>query len=63
MYIITTLLTLTPDDEKCAEPFNMAIKINFPELYREGYRIGFYRDIPSRQEEVSEKDRLKNQQS
>ena len=61
-YLIYSL-TLTPDDEKCAEPFNMAIKINFPELYREGYRIGFYRDIPSRQEEVSEKDRLKNQQS
>jgi hypothetical protein len=27
------LMSLTPDDETCSEPFNMAIRINFPELY------------------------------
>ncbi len=57
------LMSLTPDDEKCSEPFNMAIRVNFPHLYEQGYRIGFYREIPSRQEEVSPKDRLNQQQS
>lgn len=57
------LMSLTPDDEVCSEPFNQAIQINFPELYKEGYRIGFYREVPSRQEEVSPKERLNKQQS
>lgn len=55
--------SLTPDDEKCSEPYNMAIEVNFPDLYKQGYRIGFYREIPARQEEVSPKDRLNKQQS
>lgn len=57
------ILSLTPDDEKCSEPFNMAIKINFPSLYAAGYRIGYYREVPSRQEDVSPNDRLNKQQS
>ncbi|MDR1556751.1 MAG: hypothetical protein LBS88_06935 [Tannerellaceae bacterium] len=57
------LLSLTPDDEKCSEPFNNAMMLNWPDLYAEGYRIGYYRETPSRQEEVSTKDRLSNQQS
>lgn len=57
------LMSLTPDDEVCAEPFNMAIQVNFPELYKQGYRIGFYRDVPSRQEEVTPQERLNQQQS
>lgn len=57
------LFMLNPDDEICSEPFNMAIKINFPELYKQGYRIGFYREIPSRQEEIAPNDRLNKQQS
>jgi hypothetical protein len=56
------ILGLFPDDEKCSEPFNMAIKINFPDLYKEGYRIGYYREIPARQEAVSPDNRLYNQQ-
>ena len=56
------LLALTPDDEKCAEPFNLALQINFPELYNQGIRLGFYREIPSRQEEVSQQNRLNEQQ-
>ncbi len=59
-YIIY-LLNLTIPERICTEPFNMALKINFPELYKEGYRIGFYINIPSRQEEVSTDDRLQNQ--
>ena len=57
------LMSLTPDDEICSEPFNMAIRINFPELYKQGYRFGFYRETPSRQEEVTPNERLNKQQS
>ena len=57
------LMSLTPDDEICSEPFNMAIQINFPDLYRAGYRFGFYRETPSRQEEVTPDERLNKQQS
>ena len=56
------LLTLTPDDEKCSEAFNMAIRVNWPELYAQGYRIGDYRETPSRQEEVSPDNRLNKQE-
>lgn len=56
------LQTLTPDDEKCAEPFNQVLRVNFPDLYEQGYRIGYYRDVPARQEEVSPNDRLNKQQ-
>jgi hypothetical protein len=56
------LQTLTPDDEKCSEPFNQVLQVNFPELYRQGYRFGFYREVPARQEEVSPNDRLNKQQ-
>ncbi len=57
------LLSLTPDDETCSEPFNMAVKINFPALYEQGFRIGYYRETPSRQEEITVDNRLQNQQS
>jgi hypothetical protein len=57
------LLSLVPDDQKCAEPFNIALYHNFPELYKRGIRLGFYREIPSRQEEVSTDDRLNQQQA
>lgn len=57
------LMSLSPEDEICSEPFNQAIFVNFPHLYKKGYRIGFYREIPNRQEDVSPKDRLNKQQS
>jgi hypothetical protein len=57
------LMSLTPDDDICCEPFNMAIKVNFPELYKKGYRLGFYRETPTRQEETAPKDRITQQQS
>ena len=60
--LIIYLLTLMPDDQKCAEPFNIALQANFPELYKQGIRLGFYREIPSRQQEVSADDRLNEQQ-
>ena len=57
------IMSLTPEDEICAEPFNIALKLNFPHLYKQGYRIGFYREVPQRQEDISPKDRLNNQQA
>jgi len=57
------LMSLTPEDEVCSEPFNMAIKVNFPELYKSGLRIGFYRETPSRQEDTPPSNRLNQQQS
>jgi hypothetical protein len=56
------LLSLTPADEKCCEAFNLGIRINFPDLYQKGYRIGFFRDVPQRQESLSQSDRLSNTQ-
>ena len=57
------IMSLTPEDEICAEPFNIALRLNFPELYKQGYRIGFYREVPQRQEDIAPKDRLNNQQA
>lgn len=53
------LLSLTHDDEKCCEPLNQIyLQCNFPQLHAEGYRFGFYREIPSRQEEISPNNRI-----
>lgn len=60
--LIIYLLMLTPDDQKCAEPFNIALQVNFPDIYKDGYRFGFFREIPSRQEEVSKDNRLNEQE-
>lgn len=57
------LMGLNPHDEICAEPFNWALRLNFPDMYNEGCRLGFYRETPSRQEDISPQDRLQNQQS
>lgn len=57
------IMSLTPEDEICAEPFNLALRLNFPDLYKQGYRIGFYREVPQRQEDIAPKDRLNQQQS
>lgn len=56
------IMSLTSEDEICSEPFNLALKVNFPHLYKQGYRIGFYREVPQRQEDVAPKDRLNQQQ-
>lgn len=60
---IVYLASLTADDEKCSEAYNIALQVNFPELYAQGYRIGFYREIPSRQSEVSENNRIDSLQA
>ena len=57
------IMSLTPEDEICTEPLNQALRLNFPDLYANGYRFGFYREVPQRQEDVSPKERLNQQQS
>lgn len=57
------IMQLTPEDEVCAEPLNQALRICFPKLYAEGLRIGFYREVPQRQEDTPPVDRLNKQQS
>lgn len=57
------IMSLTSEDEICAEPLNLALRLNFPDLYRQGYRFGFYREVPQRQEDISPQDRLNRQQS
>jgi hypothetical protein len=47
-------------EETCSEAFNQALRVHSPELYKEGYRIGFYNEVPQRQEEVPPADRLEN---
>lgn len=57
------IMSLTSEDEVCSEPFNMALRLNFPHLWKKGFRIGFYREVPQRQEDVPPSDRLNRQQS
>lgn len=57
------IMSLTPEDEVCAQPLNLALRVNFPEYWDQGYRIGFYREVPQRQEDIAPKDRLNQQQS
>jgi hypothetical protein len=56
------LHTLTLAEEIIMQPFNLALKINFPELYAQGYRIGFYNDIPQKQEDTAPANRLNKQE-
>ncbi|MCD6346601.1 MAG: hypothetical protein J7L96_04190 [Bacteroidales bacterium] len=44
----------------CTQPLNLALKINFPNLYKQGYRIGFYNPAPVRQEDTPPDQRLQN---
>lgn len=54
------LYNLTLAEETCTEAINQAIKLNFPLLYKEGFRIGFYNEVPPRQEEISPQNRMQN---
>lgn len=42
----------------CCDPLNMAVMINFPHLWKQGLRIGLYRNTPARQQDVSPNDRM-----
>lgn len=56
------IMSLTPEEEVCAQPLNMALRVNFPDYWKKGYRIGFYREVPQRQEDTAPKERLNQQQ-
>ena len=42
----------------CCDPLNMAISVNFPELHKKGFRLGFFRPVPERQQDTSPKNRI-----
>lgn len=52
------LNSLTYAEEFCTEDINTALWINFPFLRRDNVRLGFFRRIPERQEELKPQDRI-----
>lgn len=56
------LHTLTIAEQICLQPYILGLRTNFPELYKQGFRIGLYNDIPQRQEDTSPGDRINKQQ-
>lgn len=60
-YMIYLMQQALPEKIICKD-VNYAIKLNFPEEYRSGIRLGFYRTNVQRQEDTSSKDRLTNQE-
>lgn len=59
-YLVYLTQQALPESIICAD-LNYAIRLNFPQEYRSGIRIGFYRPTVQRQEEVSPANRLANQ--
>jgi len=57
------LHNLSIPERICSEVFNMAIRINFPHLYKNGIRLGYYNDAPQKLEDTPPKDRLQSQVS
>lgn len=49
---------LGADEKICCDAYNMALQINFPQVYAQGYRIGLYRSIIERQQDVSPTNRI-----
>ena len=60
-YILYLYANLPTAERICCSALNEAISINFPALYKQGYRIGLYTEVPQRQEDIAPKDRLQNQ--
>ena len=56
------LSNLTIPEEVVTSDINYAIRLNFPEKYQQGIRVGFYRPIVQRQQEVSPSNRPINTQ-
>ena len=57
-YIIY-LLQLPAPEKICCDALNMAVRANFPDLWAQGYMLGFYRTTPEKQEDISPSNRLK----
>lgn len=59
-YMIYLQQQSIPEQVVCAD-INNAIKLNFPEKYAQGIRMGFYRPNVQRQEDISPSQRMSNQ--
>ena len=59
-YMIYLTQQSIPEQVVCAD-INYALKLNFPEEYAKGVRIGFYRPNVQRQEDISPSQRMSNQ--
>ena len=62
-YIIYLYANLPTAERMVCSELNEAININFPALYKQGFRLGLYTDVPSQQQDISPNDRLQNQQN
>lgn len=58
-YLIYLSQQAIPERVVCAD-VNYAIRLNFPEQYRNGIRLGFYRPVIHRQEETTPSQRIEN---
>jgi len=59
-YILYLYANLPTAERVTCSALNEAININFPALYKQGYRLGLYTDVPSQQQDISPKDRIQN---
>jgi len=62
-YILYMDANLPTAERVSCSALNEAISINFPALYKQGFRLGLYTDVPSQQQDISPNDRLQNQQN
>lgn len=58
-YLVYLTQQALPESIICAD-INYALRLNFPEEYKKGIRLGFYRPTVQKQEDVSPADRLSN---
>lgn len=58
--ILIYLNSLFYAEDFICHDINEAIRINFPRAYEQGARLGFYRNVPERQQEINPKDRMDN---
>lgn len=61
-YIIYQDQLMAPE-KICCDAINMAIRVNFPHLWKMGYMVGFYRNTPAKQQDVSESNRITSNQN
>lgn len=56
-YIIY-LSTLNYAEDYCTADINNALEINFPRLLKEGIKLGFFRNVPDRQQDIQPDERI-----
>lgn len=54
------LSSLSTEEKICTDAYNMALRVNFPELYADGTRIGLYRSVVEKQQDISPSNRMTN---